>query len=166
MSVSALALTLALAVGVVSAPSPAPDDETRISLDLKDASIVDIVSLLAEVGGFQVVFEPGLSCKLTLKLKEVRWSAALDTTLRSCRLGQEEENGILRIAPVARLAAEQTERRQYEEQRLGNAPRRVATFRLSYARAQEMAPLVKRLLSARGEVVFDARTNTLFVIDQ
>lgn len=166
MSGPALALVLALAAGAVPTPSPSPDDETRISLDLKDASIVDLVSLLAEVGGFQVVFDPGISCKLTLKLKEVRWSAALDTTLRSCRLGQEEENGILRIAPVARLAAEQVERRQYEEERRNSGPRRLSTFRLSYARAQEMAPLVKRLLSARGEVVFDARTNTLFVIDQ
>lgn len=166
MSGPALALVLALAASAVPTPSPSPDDETRISLDLKDASIVDLVSLLAEVGGFQVVFDPGISCKLTLKLKEVRWSAAFDTTLRSCRLGQEEENGILRIAPVARLAAEQVERRQYEEERRNSGPRRLATFRLSYARAQEMAPLVKRLLSARGEVVFDARTNTLFVIDQ
>ena len=86
---SALILVATLALASSAAPSPAPDDETRISVDLKDASIVDIVSLLAEVGGFQVVFDPGLSCKLTLKLKEVRWSAVLETTLRSCRMGQE-----------------------------------------------------------------------------
>ena len=161
------ALSVLLLTAAAASPSrAATDDEARISLDVKDASIVDIVSLLAEVGGFQVVFHPGLSCKLTLKLKGVPWPAALDMALRSCRLGREEENGILRIAPVAQLAAEHAERRRYEEERRLSGPLRATTFRLSYARAQEMAPLVKRFLSPRGDVIFDVRTNTLIVVDQ
>ena len=154
-----------LAVFPSTASAAAPDGEARISLDLKDADVVDIVRVLSDVGGFQVVLDPGISCRLTLKLKEVRWSAALDTSLRSCGLAREEEGGILRIAPASRLTAEAEDQRRLRDARDGSRPQRVATFRLSYARAQEMAPLVKRLLSSRGDVIYDTRTNTLIVID-
>jgi type IV pilus assembly protein PilQ len=154
-----------LAVLPSTAIAAATDGEARISLDLKDADVVDIVRVLSDVGGFQVVLDPGISCRLTLKLKEVRWSAALDTSLRSCGLAREEEGGILRIAPASRLTAEAEDQRRLRDARDASRPQRVATFRLSYARAQEMAPLVKRLLSPRGDVIYDTRTNTLIVID-
>jgi type IV pilus assembly protein PilQ len=161
LSLPAALAALALAAGGLSAA----EGEARISMDVKDAPLVDVVRLLAEVGGFQVVFDPGIGCKLTLKLNEVTWPAALDVSLRSCGLGRDEEGGILRIAPLKRLTEEAAAQRKLQEDKQLSAPRRVSTFRLSYARAQEMAPLVKRLLSPRGEVVYDARTNTLFVID-
>jgi type II secretory pathway component GspD/PulD (secretin) len=66
---------------------------------------------------------------------------------------------------VARLRAEVSERRRYEEERALTGRRSVSAFRLSYARAAEMAPLVKKFLSPRGEVVYDSRTNTLIIID-
>src|SRR5262245_64540049 len=93
-----LGLILALGAG---ATAPATDDaETRISLDVRDAEITDIVRVLSEVAGLQVVFDPGLTCRLTLKLKDVHWRAALDASLRACALGQEDDGGVLRIAPV------------------------------------------------------------------
>jgi type IV pilus assembly protein PilQ len=155
-----MALVVALA-----ALGPPPESEARISLDVKDASVLDIVRLLTEAGGFQAVFDPGISCKLTVKLTEVRWQAALDVSLRSCHLGREEENGILRIAPVERLGEESAARRRLEEEQRLSAPHTVARFRLSYARAQEIAPLLKRFLSVRGDVVYDSRTNTLIIVD-
>jgi type IV pilus assembly protein PilQ len=148
-----------------AAMTPASEGEARISLDVKDADITDIVRLLAEVAGFQVVFDPGVSCKLTLKLTAVRWPAVLDAGLRSCGLARDEQDGILRIATAARLMEEARQQRQLEEERRLSAPRTLTSLRLSYARAEEMAALVKRFLSARGEVVYDKRTNTLIVID-
>jgi len=145
--------------------APTRDGEARISMDVKDAPVVDVVRLLAEVGGFQVVFDPGIDCKLTLKLNDVTWPAALDVSLKSCGLGRDEEGGILRIASLKRLTEERAAERKFREEKEASAPRRVTTYRLSYARAQEMAPIVKRLLSPRGEVIYDQRTNTLFVID-
>ena len=78
---------LAFADAPVHAPPAAP--EARISVDFKDADIVDIVRLMSEVGQFQVVVDPGISCKLTLKLKEVPWDTTLDIALRVCGLGSE-----------------------------------------------------------------------------
>ena len=154
---SRLALALVLAAAAAG--------EARVSLDVKDAPIVDIVGLLAEVGGFQVVFDPGLSCKLTLKMTETRWLGVLDLSLRACGLGREEDNGIIRVAPVARLAEESAARRRLAEEQQRSGPRTLTRYRLSYARAQEMAPILKRFLSPRGEVVYDTRTNTLIIID-
>src|SRR2546428_13972600 len=100
---------LAAVVTVVPVSPAAPvADETNISIDVKDADVVDVVRLLSEVGNFQVVVDPGVSCKLTLKLNSVPWPSALNVALRVCGLGREEENGIVRVAPVARLTAEET----------------------------------------------------------
>lgn len=143
----------------------APSPEARISIDFKDADILDIVRLLAQAGDFQVVADPGVSCKLTLKLKEVPLQAAFDVVLRSCGLGHDDENGIVRVAPTARLGAEHAEARHLEEERARGRPLRTRVMRLSYARAAEVAPLLKRFLSPRGDVAYDARTNTLFVTD-
>jgi type IV pilus assembly protein PilQ len=142
-----------------------PSPEARISVDFKDGDILDIVRLLAEVGDFQVVAVPGVSCKLTLKLKEVPLQTAFDVILRTCGLGHDEENGIVRVAPTAKLVAERAEARRLEEERALNRPLRTQVMRLSYARAAEVAPLLKRFLSPRGDVTYDARTNTLFVTD-
>ena len=166
-----LSLLLALAFagsGLATAAPPPPtsaDGEARISLDVKDADIVDIVRLFAEIGGFQVVVDPGVSCTLTLKLNEVRWTSALDVALKSCGLGQDAENEIVRVAPVARLAAEAAAQRKLDEERSLSGPLQMRTYRLSYARAAEMAPIIKKFLSPRGEVIYDSRTNTLIVMD-
>lgn len=162
----AIALAGALLAAVPpAAPTPSPDAETRISIDVKDASIQDVVLLLAEVGGFQVVIDPGVSCQSTMSLKQVLWSTALEHALRSCRLGMDGEDGIYHVAPVARLTAEAAERRKLAEEKSLFGPLTATSWRLSYARAVELAPLLEKFLSPRGRVVVDARTNTLIVID-
>jgi type IV pilus assembly protein PilQ len=157
-------LALALLTLAVPATRPAPA-ETRISVDFKDADVLDIVRLMSELGNFQVVAHPGIACKLTLKLKEVPLETAFDLTLKTCGLGYEEESGIFRVAPTATLTAEHAAERKLDEERRLNRRTTTKMYRLSYARASEMAPLVKKLLSPRGEVIFDERTNTLIVTD-
>jgi type IV pilus assembly protein PilQ len=159
------ALCLASSGSAAAAPPPSRDDEARVSVDFKDADVVDIVRLFAEVGGFQVVVDPGISCKLTLKLNEVRWTSALDVALKSCGLGRDEENDIVRVAPLAKLTAETAAQRKLDEERSLSGPLQMRTYRLSYSRAAELAPIIKKFLSPRGEVIFDSRTNTLIVMD-
>ena len=132
-------------------------------LDARDTPIVDVVRVLAEAGGFQVVFDPGPSCRLTLKLHQARWRAVLDTALAACSLGFEEEGDILRIAPVAKLCEEAAARRRLNQERQARPRGRLALFRLSYARAQQLAPLLDRIVAPAGRVSYDARSNTLVV---
>ena len=154
-----------LAVLALAAALGAEEGEARLSLDLKDAAVVDVVQLLAEAGGWQVVFDPGLTCRLTLKLHEARWLAALEAVLRACGLGSEEEGGVLRVAPLSRLREEMAARQKLEDQRRRRPSGKLQLFRLSYARAEKMAPLLERFLSPDGQVVYDSRTNTLIVVD-
>jgi type IV pilus assembly protein PilQ len=156
-----LVLTAALALG---SPAGGDEGEARVSLDLKDAPVVDIVGVLAEAGGFQVVFDPGVSCRLTMKINETRWRAVLDTALAACGLGREEEGDVLRVASLSRLREETAARRRLDEERRAASAGRVESFRLSYARARELAPLLERLVSPSGRVTYDARTNTLIVV--
>jgi len=152
---------LVLALAAAGAVPPVP----RISIDVKDANVIDVVRLLAEVGGFQIVADAGVSCTLTLALKDVEWPTVLDLALRSCGLAEEHDGNVVRVAPAARLLAEAAERRQLDEARRLARPLRTEVHRLSYARAADLAPLLRKYLSARGSVEFDARTNTLFVTD-
>jgi type II secretory pathway component HofQ len=140
--------------------------EARVSLDAKDAPVQDVVRVCTELAGLQVVFDPGVECKLTLSLHEARWLTVLDTTLRACGLAYEEEGGILRIAKSSRLTEEAADRRRLNEERRGRSGAgRVTLFRLSYARAQELAPFLKSRLPAGSDVTWDARTNTLIVTE-
>lgn len=141
-------------------------EETRIEIDLKDADVTDILRLLADVGQFNLVADSEVECKLTLTLKSVTWTEVLDTALRACRLGQERlgEN-LIRVAPLEQLRRDLEERRKYKEQRELSAPRRTSYHRLAYARAKGIAPLIRKYLSSRGEVLFDERTNTLIISD-
>ncbi len=76
------ALALAAALG-------AAGGDARISLDLHEAEIVDVVRLLADLGDFQVVFDPGISCRSTLKLREARLGSVLGMALKACGLGSD-----------------------------------------------------------------------------
>ena len=167
-----LPLLLAAAVAapaLAAADAPpargAASAEAKISVDFKDVDVVDVVRLMADVGHFQVVIDPGITCKLTLKLHEVPWDAALEVALRVCSLASESENGIVRVAPFAKLTGENEARRKLAEEQRLDRPLRTRRYTLSYALAAELAPLIKRFLSPRGDVVFDARTNTLIITD-
>jgi type II secretory pathway component HofQ len=135
----------------------------RVSLDAKDAPVVDVVRVLAEAGGFQVVHDPDVRCRLTLKIHQATWRAVLDSALAACGLGFEEEADVLRVAPLIRLREEAEARRKLDAERTAKPQGRLALFRLSYARAQHVAPLLDRMLAPAGRVSYDARTNTLLV---
>jgi len=109
--------------------------------------------------------DPGTHCTLTLKLKEVPWPKVLDVALKSCGLAQEDDNGITRIAPASKLLQESADRRKLAEERRLSGDLRTTRYRLSYARAEQLAPILKKFLSPRGDVVVDARTNTIIVTD-
>lgn len=154
-----------LLAGRTAARAQTDNPEARVSLDLKDVQVANVVQLLGDVGGFQTVVDPDVSCGLTLKLRDARWQQAFEAVLKACRLGFEGPAPVLRIAPVQRLSEEAAARRRLEEARQPNREATITLFRLSYARAAEIAPLLKRYLSPRGQVSYDARTNTLIVVD-
>ena len=162
-------MTAAALVAALSLPGPctgaADAPEARVSLDVRDADVHEITSALLEVSDLQGVFDPGIACRLTLRVHELSWLKALRATLDACGLGYEEEGTVVRITTRERLRSETAERRRLAELKQATRSNRVVRLRLSYARAREMAPLLKRLLSPHADVAYDDRTNTLIIID-
>lgn len=156
-------IALLLLPALAAAPGAGEDAEARLSIDVKDAPIESIVAVLVELGGRQVAFDPGLSCALTLKLHEVSWLTALEMTLRACDLGYEEDGGVLWVATMTRLREEAESRRRLREARPAASGQNLVLYRLSWARAEEMAPLLKRLVAPEGDVTVEPRTNTLII---
>ncbi len=136
-----------------------------ISVNLKDVDLKDFFRLIHEISGLNIVLDPNVKGTLTLVLDDVPWDQALDVVLHNNGLGRELEGSILRIAAL------DTFRKEAEEQRartdaLALAVNTVTVTRfLSYGRAKDVMPTIKKLLTKRGEVLADDRTNALIIND-
>ena len=156
--------TLLLALTLLQTP-PA-NDETVIDIDIKDVDVLDVLRLLAEVGEFNLIADPDVSCSFTLKLEAVPWPQVLDIVLRTCRLAEDRiGDNVVRVATTEQLRREYQERRKYEEEKRLAGPLRTTYQKLAYGRARDIAPILEKFLSPVGSVVFDERTNTLIITD-
>jgi type IV pilus secretin PilQ/predicted competence protein len=138
-----------------------------ISLDFKDGDLQDIFRLFADISGMNVVVNPGVSGKVTLKLNEVPWDQALDLILKANGLGYTLEGNVIRIARLADLQKEEQDRRKLAEEKALAGDLGTLTTRISYAKAVELSDVLKRAgaLSARGTINVDTRTNTMIIKD-
>ncbi|MEO8430425.1 MAG: type IV pilus secretin PilQ [Acidobacteriota bacterium] len=134
-----------------------------ISLDLKDADIKDVFRTISQLTQLNIVVDPEVRGTVTVQLEDVPWDQALDLILKQNGLGYVLENNIMRIATTAKLQAEQSDRARLAEARQAAEPTRTLIKKLSYARAAEVILTVKSVMSKRGDIVIDARTNTLII---
>lgn len=136
-----------------------------ISVNLKDVDLKDFFRLIHEISGLNVVLDPSVNGTVTLVLDDVPWDQALEIVLKNNGLDRSLEGNVLRIATVESFRKEAQEHRlQVEAQALAVDKINVTRF-LSYAHAKDVLPTVKRLLSTRGDVVSDERTNSLIIQD-
>jgi type IV pilus assembly protein PilQ len=138
----------------------------RISLDLKDADIQNVLRVLADVSQLNIIATDDVKGKVTLHLTDVPWDQALDLVLRSNRLEKTQEGNVVRISTVARLKEEREALRAAQDAEKELEPLRVRYVKVNYARADDvLVEKVKGVLSDRGSVTFDDRTNTIIVRD-
>ncbi|NIP18505.1 MAG: hypothetical protein GWM87_10360, partial [Xanthomonadales bacterium] len=137
----------------------------RISLELVDADLKQVFRLFHEISGLNFVLDPSVAGKVTIVLDNVPWDQALDIILRNNGLDKVFENNVVRIASTAKLAQEAQQRRGLKDAaRLEVDPVTVSRI-LSYAKAEELDPIIRRVLSPRGQSFFDKRTNTIVLTD-
>ncbi|MCY4601180.1 MAG: type IV pilus secretin PilQ [Acidobacteria bacterium] len=136
-----------------------------VSLDFQQADLHAVLRTFSEISGLNIVIDPGVTGIVDVALRDVPWDQALDVILRTNRLGYAVEGPIVRIAPLAMLAEEEAERRKLAAERALSGELVVVTRTLSYARAPELAGIVTPLLSVRGQVQTDERTNTMIITD-
>jgi len=157
-----LAALIGLAVPTLASP---PVVARTVTVDLHEADIVNVIRLFAEVGGKNVVVADDVKGKVTMRLRGVAWRTALDVVLKSGGYGLEEEDGVLWVTTQARLDAEEQRELDLAEQRVLKGPLSMRVVPVNHGNAQEMAEVVKPLLSPRGSVSVDVRTNTLIIRD-
>ncbi|MEM7435978.1 MAG: type IV pilus secretin PilQ [Myxococcota bacterium] len=137
----------------------------RIDLDFKDADIHNILRLLSEVGGVNVVTADNVAGTVTIRMKDVPWDQALDVVLQAKGLGMVRQGNLIRVAPLSQLEQEREAAIARQKQQEQLAPLETRLVPVSYAEAQNLQPRVRELLSERGSVSVDDRTNMLIVRD-
>jgi type IV pilus secretin PilQ/predicted competence protein len=150
------------AVPVVQAPKYTGE---LISLELKDADIKDFFRLIGEISGLNIVLDPDVKGSLTIFLNDVPWDQALDVVLRNNSLGKQLDGNVLRIASNPTLESEEAQRKRLSDARVLAAELQTETRILSYAKAAELSTVLKKVLSARGDIIVDTRTNALIISD-
>jgi type IV pilus assembly protein PilQ len=138
-----------------------------IDLKVTNADVTDVIRTFAQISGLNIIVQPGVHGEVTAELENVPWDQALEQVLKINGLDYELEGNVMRIAPSAVLRQEALERQQLAQAKALAIPLRTVYQRLSYADADEVARLLKLgtsgMLTQRGNVVVDRRTNALII---
>lgn len=145
----------------------------KLSLNFQNIEIRSLLQVIADFTNFNIVASDTVTGAVTLRLKDVPWDQALDIILQSRGLGMRKSGNVLLIAPKDELAAKDKLELESKNAIQTLEQLRTQDFKLNYAKAAEIAAALgssgaagsTRILSARGSVIFEARTNQLFVTD-
>jgi type IV pilus secretin PilQ/predicted competence protein len=137
----------------------------KISLDFQHADINDILRLLAEVSGLNIIAGSDVQGTITTHMVDVPWDQALDVILRINGLAQEREGNIIRVAPIARFITERQETLRVRQTEVQAEPTITQLVPINYANATELKGNLDKLLSSRGSIIIDPRTNTMIITD-
>ena len=142
----------------------------RLSLNFQDIEVRSVLAKLAEFTGLNLVASDSVSGRVTLNLNDVPWDQALELILQSKRLSSREQGNVIVVAPASELADLERQELEARNQRETLSPLVTEFIEIKYARAKDLAQLLRGgdgfgLLTERGRVSIDNRTNTLLVQD-
>lgn len=157
---------------ILPSSSLAIDDKTDVrfygkpvSIEVHDTPIREVISLIAEQSGANIILSSEVDGNLSLKLRQIPWDQALLLVMRSRNLGYVRQGSVLRIAPLVALQKEADEARQILEAQRASEPLKVKVIPVSYAKVDQLKEQVSQFLSQRGRVAGDPRTSSLLVTD-
>jgi len=142
----------------------------RLTLNFQDIETRAVLQLLADTSGQNMVISDSVGGNVTLRLQNVPWDQALDIVMRTKGLDMRREGNVMFVAPAQEIAAREKELLTARQQVQQLAPLRTEYLQINYAKASDLAALIKSgqnssLLSDRGSVAIDERTNTLLLQD-
>jgi type IV pilus assembly protein PilQ len=142
----------------------------KLSLNFQDIDTRAVLQLLADASGQNIVVSDSVKGSVTLRLQSVPWDQALDIVLRTKGLDKRQEGNVIIVAPADELSAREKADLASKKDILELAPLRTEFLQVNYAKASDLAGLLKgtggtTVLSARGNVAVDERTNTLLLSD-
>jgi type IV pilus assembly protein PilQ len=155
----------------------------KLSLNFQNIEVRALLQVIADFTNFNVVTSDTVTGSVTLRLKDVPWDQALDIIMQSKGLGVRKSGNVLLIAPKDELAAKEQVELESKKKIADLEPVRTQSFQLNYTKAEEVAKgltgqnpgqgsgggggsgQTSRILSPRGSVIYETRTNQLFVSD-
>lgn len=148
----------------------------KLSLNFQDIEVRAVLQLLADFTNKNIVVSDSVDGNITVRLKDVPWDQALDIVLESKNLGMRENGNVIWVAPNAELDAKDAQEIEVAKRKIELEPLVTEYIPVNFAKATDLATLIKSksvsegesshsLLSARGNVSFDDRTNTLLIQD-
>ena len=141
----------------------------RLSLNFQDIEVRSVLQLIADFTGINVVVSDTVNGSLTLRLKNVPWDQALDIILKTKGLAMRQTGNVMLVAPSEEIAAREKLELESQKQIEELEPMYSEFIQVNYAKAADLAGLLKSsettLMSDRGMVTTDERTNTLLVQD-
>lgn len=142
----------------------------KLSLNFQNIEVRAVLQLIADFTGLNIVASDTVNGSITLRLKNVPWDQALDIILRTRGLGKRQTGNVMLVAPNTEIAEREKQELEAQKQIIDLAPVVTRFFQINYAKASELATLLKSgetasILSARGQVTVDQRTNTLMILD-
>ncbi len=141
----------------------------RLTLNFQDIESRAVLQLLADASGQNIVVADSVQGSVTLRLQNVPWDQALDIVLRTKGLDKRRDGNVIIVAPADELAAREKADLAAKKDIQELAPLRSEYLQVNYAKASDLAELIKSqggsLLSGRGGVAVDERTNTLLLQD-
>jgi len=144
----------------------------RITLNFQDIEVRSVLAIIADFTGLNLVASDSVQGRVTLNLEDVPWDQALDLVLKSHGLSSRQDGNVIVVAPAAELAQREQLELQAREQLETLAPLETEYIEVKYAKANDIAALLRGggqsgfgLLTERGKVAVDPRTNTLLIQD-
>lgn len=140
---------------------------TKISLDFQDADIIPIFRLLTDISGFNIVVNPEVKGKLTMKLINVPWDQALDLILKTFSLDKRVDGNIIRIAPMTAFEKEDKDKTAAKKAEQEAEPLETRVLPISYADVSVVETTIKgsKILTSRGSLSVDKRTSSMVIKD-
>ncbi|HEX2385923.1 MAG TPA: type IV pilus secretin PilQ [Candidatus Binatia bacterium] len=137
----------------------------KISLDFKDADIKNVFRLLAEVSGLNIVVTDEVKKRVTVRLVDVPWDQAMDLLVDTNGLGKEQMGNVVRISTATQMKSERDALLAAQKAQESLEPLQTAYLSVNYAKVNQLVDKIKPVLSPRGVVLPDDRSNTIVVRD-
>ncbi|MFO7593998.1 MAG: type IV pilus secretin PilQ [Pseudomonadota bacterium] len=141
----------------------------KLSLNFQSIEVRAVLQLIADFTGLNIIASDTVTGTITLRLKNVPWDQALDIILKTRGLGKRQTGNVVLIAPNDELVAREKKELEAQKQKMDLTPLQTEFYSVNYAKAADIATLLKAdknsILSSRGDVTIDGRTNTLMVLE-
>lgn len=156
--------TMPVANQYISLPAPKFSNK-QISVDFRNAEIRNVLRFMADSSGYNIVAGENINGRVTIQLKNVPWSEAFKSILQVSGLGFSESGGIIRVLPLGEMEKEQNSRLTNNNLAEDNLPLMTRLIPVNYSTAESLLSQINGMLSSRGKVSVNERTNVLVVSD-